>query len=402
MVLIIVVMVCGSVTQLYAQPNRNDSNESFKTIKIYPVPNSFQEGYVSLITLLVTTKEELIYPTEPSATTILSATPVSPEDTLSANLEPPLKPVYYDSKLNIISVLADEDHHQEVQRFLDQLKSTKYKDTKIQFRIGFLERTIHPKLKEYPFEFRISGKAWGKGRDQNKRPPWINNFRERYPDILFSDVDIDRNDDDTEFEIHGFAKQKQPMDELIQIINDAKDTNSRDRWEQHDFMKESQQNLVDVLSGIFPATKLAPIISSLQTALIYQVSQEAALAVESKAPGFLRTNLGDEFNIEIKAIDGISPKGQANIEVFVYHKDHPNDTPFEPEDLHLATSLLVKFNQINMVGIRHHDRRYVIVLSMEEVISIRVRKNSRTLNKNQDSSLQAKYPITNCCSMVSV
>ncbi len=358
---------------IHAQTNPTDSQLDNKPIqndlkiKIYDVPKAFHEGYITILSEFITSSEQIRYPENaPSDLTLSEATESVETDIEEPSQHEPVEYVQYDSKRNIIVVLAALEEHQEIQQFLNQLKTKEEREVSVIYRMAMVERDIHPKLKNYPYEFFINGKCWDDGRNRHKYPKWMDDRSKKFPSLLFVKVDTDRDKDDTKFWVKGYAKSKKDVESIFHTVEKADDTNSDTKMIHHDFMKESHENLNQILSDIFPNSQLHSIIHSLQDSEVYQVEAEAKLASESAIPGFFRTVLGDNYGVEILCEEGIRKDGQYNIEVHVFKKRHDRDSVFEENNRHLSTTLITQFGQIHMIGIRHHNERYVLLFSMEQ------------------------------------
>lgn len=355
--------------EVYAQSITSDHNETTPHLKLrlYSVPHYFRPGYVTILSQFITYNDELKYPKEISAEE-LALIPTETVEETDLNQNRSLKEtVQYDAEKNVLVVLATEAEHEQIQTFINHLTDTKIHKTAVMYRLAYVERDIHPKLKEYPYEFYIQGKCWGDGRLDNKYPQWLVEHRKRFPDILFNEVEVDREDKHTHFQVEGFARTKSQAEEITKFVQKANDTDSDTNIKEHDFMAESQENLNRVLGDIFPRSNVKRIIQSLQKTEVFQVKTEAVLASESSLPGFFRTVLGDGFSVDIVSEEGIEADGKYRIDIHVYKKQDDDDHPFDEKCLHLSTSLITSFGQINMLGIRHHDDRYVLLFSMEEI-----------------------------------
>ncbi len=342
-----------------------DESPANHKLRVYSVPSSFRTGYVTILSRFITSTDELRYPDEIPVEEVIASATEPTEEANGNQSDAPFASVQYDPKKNLLVVLAADEEHKQIQAFLDQLEDTKVSHTPVMYRLAYVERDIHPKLKDYPFEFEIDGHCWDKGRTSSKYPKWLVDYSKRFPDILFTEVDVDRHDHKTKFDVEGFARTRKDAERITEYVRRAKHTDSDTEIKEHDFMAESRENLNRVLGDIFPNTKLDGIIRSLQHTEVYQVETEAVLASESAVPGFFRTALGDEYFVEVECEEGIGQDGKYRVDIHVYKKRDHDDKPFDGKNLHLSTSLITSFGQINMLGIRHHDDRYVLLFSME-------------------------------------
>lgn len=356
---------------VYAQSITSEQGESIPQLKlrVYSVPPSFRSGYVTILSQFITYNDDLKYPKEITAEELVSNATESVEETdLAQDQDGSLKEtVQYDAEKHLLVVLATDAEHKQIQTFIDHLTDKNIHKTAVLYRLAYVERDIHPKLIDYPYEFFIEGKSWDDGRTGSQYPKWLVEHRKRFPDILFKDVDVDRDDKHTRFEVEGFARTKKQAEHITKFVQRADDTDSDTNIKEHDFMAESQENLNRVLGDIFPRSNVKRIIHSLQKTEVYQVEAEAVLASESSVPGFFRTVLGDGFSVEIVSEEGIETDGKYRIDIQVFKKRDDDDHPFDEKCLHLSTSLITSFGQINMLGIRHHDDRYVLLFSMEDI-----------------------------------
>lgn len=357
----------------HSQSSRDDMVEvdepGRRLIRMYEAPEAFQQGYVTILREFISSDDALRFPDPEAVPAILPGV----TEEVESDLEPEgsetvndVNPVQYDSERGVIVALADQAEHREIQSFLDRLKTIETRHEPIVYRLAMVERSIHPKLKEFPYEFDIRGKAWDDGRYGNRFPKWMNDLKERFPDLLFSDIDTDREENETRFEVEGFARSEEHVNAIYKAVERADDTKAHTKTRYHDFMKESRENLEFVLSDIFPHSKLEAIIKSLQTTNVYQVEAEAILASQSSIPGRFRTVLGDDFGVSVACEESVREDGSYSIEVLVYKKGHDGDSVFEDNNIHLSTTLITRLGQINMMGIRHHDDRYVLLFSMEK------------------------------------
>ncbi len=338
--------------------------ETARVIEVYTVPSSFQRGYFDIIAQLIESNESVRYP-EPLSNDFLidSATDQSAASTLPQSAS---SPVQYEAQKNLLIVLATKTEHKQIKQFLSQLEETKVDRMPVMYRMAFVERDIHPKLKDYPFEFFIRGKCWDKGRTRSRYPKWLTDHKETFPELLFATVEVDREDKQTEFEVRGFARTRAAAEHITRFVQKSLNTDSDTKITEHDFMKESLQNLYHELNEIFPDAKLNSIIRSLQTTKVYQIETEAVLAAESAVPGHLKTVLGDGFAVEVMSDAGVDDNGKFKIEINVFENEDGKNM-FNENHLHLSTSLLTKLGQINMIGLRKRDERYILLFSVEEL-----------------------------------
>ncbi len=354
--------------QLSAQTENSIKNEGDQDIEsefkleIYDVPKSFRPDYVSILSKFISSSHEDYFLESVTSRDEVEDSTQTVEREIAP---PPIEYVQYDPKRKVIVVLATPAEHKEIQKFLNQLKQTQKRECSVLYRLAFVERDIHPKLKEYPYEFHIKGKCWDDGRTRHKYPKWLDDRKQKYPNLLFSKVELDRDHDDTEFCVRGYSRDKSKISELFETLNQADDTRSKTELISHDFMKESRENLHSVLSELFPESQVESMIQSLQKTKVYQIDSEASFACESTIPGFMQTVLGDDYAVEIQCEDGLEKNGRYTIEIYVYKNDDDDESPFAERNLHLATSLTTQLNQINMLGLRDQEDRYVLLFSME-------------------------------------
>ena len=337
-----------------------------KSIEIYHVPKAFQEGYVTILRELITESSSIRFP-QPAdeEPVIFNATESIETDTEAAPESGPPQYVHYDPARRVVVALASAEEHEQIKAFFEQLQQIEQHHEPVFYRMAMVERDIHPKLKDYPFEFRIEGAAWDDGRYENRHPKWMNDIRERYSQVLFSKIDIDKEDDTTRFWIEGFAEEYAVVERIFAHVEQAEDTDSDTQLIQHDFMEESEENLHGVLTDIFPDHQVHSMIKALQQTKVYQVDAEAILASEGTMPGLFRSVLGDGYGVEIRNQNGVQQNERFSIQVTIYNQEHDGDGVFDERNIHLTTTLLTRFRQINMMGIRHHDDRYVLLFSME-------------------------------------
>ncbi|MDP8244879.1 MAG: hypothetical protein P9L94_12405 [Candidatus Hinthialibacter antarcticus] len=334
-------------------------------IRIYTAPSTFQPGYVEILSQFISFNHTIRYPDSAINDELIASASITKETT--SEQPSPTSPVQYDVENNFIVVLATDAEHKQIQNFLSKLQNPIKEDAPVLYRLAFVERDIHPKLKNYPFEFSIWGKCWDEGRTRNKYPRWLINHRENFENLLFREVETDREDKITKFEVHGFARTRQEAERITEYVRTSKNTDSDSKIKEHHFMKESIENLNSELSQIFPKTKLDSIIRSLQKTEVYQVETEAMLAAESSIPGFFRTILGDNYAVEVQCKSGVAEDETFRVEIHVYNNGDEGSEKFDKKYLHLSTSLLTTFGQINMIGVRHNDDRYILLFSMEKV-----------------------------------
>lgn len=355
-----------SLNDAVAQESKREESVSEEIlIRIYTAPPTFQPGYIEILSQFISSSHAIRYPdSEVNEELIISVTKTEKE--ISEQPAPP-SPVQYDEDNNLIVVLASSHEHAQIRDFLSELKNSSEKDASVLYRLAFVERDIHPKLKDYPFEFSIWGKCWDEGRTRNKYPRWLTNHREKFENLLFGEVETDRKDNLTTFEVHGFARTRQEAESITEYVRKSKNTDSDTKIKEHDFMRDSRHNLSHELSQIFPGATLDSIVRSLQKTEVYQVETEAILAAESSIPGLFRTVLGDNYAVEVQCKSGVAKDETFRIEIHVYKNEDDNSPMFDNKHLHLSTSLLTTFGQINMIGVRHYDNRYILLFSMEKV-----------------------------------
>ncbi len=333
-------------------------------IRIYSVPPAFRCSYVPLLSALLTSSTEYIMSLYPqSAGDIEDST--AEED--SPRTLPELSTVVFDPERGILSVLGNQEEHRAVERFLKGLDNTKKGIRNIIYRVAVAKRSIDPALKDYPFEFDIEGRCWDEGRNGHRYPKWLDDRHKKYPSIKFDDVDVDRDDDHTSFDVEGYARNKKDLCALIKAVEESCDTKERIDVEEHDFMKESTENLRSSLSEIFVEQTVGTLVPSLQKLEIYQIRLLGSSFGESAIPGFYRTSLDKRYGIEIRVEEGIRKDGMFQADISCYRRNDGDDAFFEEDFLELASSLYTRFGQANLLGLREDPgQRYFLIVCIDE------------------------------------